>query len=170
MDWFYTVGFLLGWPVILFLIAEKLRNLGKYTFADVASYRLRQTPIRALAACGSLATITLYLIAQMVGSGKLIQLLFGPAYHMAVVVVGVLMVLYVTFGGMLATTWVQIIKAVLLLSGGTVMMLIAMSQFGFSLETLFTKATEMHPDGLKLMAPGGVWFPIRCPRYRWAWR
>ena len=115
----YTVGFLVGWPVILFLIAEKLRNLGKYTFADVASYRLRQTPIRGLAACGSLATITLYLIAQMVGSGKLIQLLFGLPYNIAVIIVGVLMVLYVTFGGMLATTWVQITKAVLLLTGGT---------------------------------------------------
>ena len=152
----YTVGFLVGWPVILFLIAERLRNLGKYTFADVASYRLRQTPIRGLAACGTLATITLYLIAQMVGSGKLIQLLFGLPYHIAVIIVGVLMVMYVTFGGMLATTWVQIIKAVLLLTGGTVMMLIAMSQFNFSLETLFTKATSMHPDGLKLMAPGGL--------------
>ena len=152
----YTVGFLVGWPVILFLIAEKLRNLGKYTFADVASYRLRQTPIRGLAACGALATITLYLIAQMVGSGKLIQLLFGLPYHIAVIIVGVLMVLYVTFGGMLATTWVQIIKAVLLLSGGTVLMLIALSHFNFSLETLFTKATSMHPDGIKLMAPGGL--------------
>lgn len=152
----YTVGFLVGWPVILFLMAEKLRNLGKYTFADVASYRLQQTPIRALASCGTLATVILYLIAQMVGSGKLIQLLFGLPYHIAVMIVGVLMVLYVTFGGMLATTWVQIIKAGLLLTGGTVLMLLAMSHFDFSLETLFTKATEMHPDGIKLMAPGGL--------------
>ena len=152
----YTVGFLVGWPIILFLIAEKLRNLGKYTFADVASYRLRQTPIRGLAACGSLATIVLYLIAQMVGSGKLIQLLFGLPYHIAVIIVGVLMVMYVTFGGMLATTWVQITKAVLLLTGGTIMMVIAMAQFDFSLETLFTKAIDMHPEGIKLMAPGGL--------------
>ena len=109
----YSIGFLVGWPIILFLIAEPLRNLGKYTFADVASYRLRQTPIRTLAASGSIATVILYLIAQMVGSGKLIQLLFGLNYELAVVLVGVLMILYVTFGGMLATTWVQIIKAFL---------------------------------------------------------
>lgn len=152
----YTVGFLVGWPVILFLIAEKLRNLGKYTFADVASYRLSQTPIRGLAACGTLATVTLYLIAQMVGSGKLIQLLFGLPYHVAVIIVGVLMVLYVTFGGMLATTWVQIIKAGLLLTGGTILMLLAMAQFDFSLENLFTQAIAVHPDGIKLMAPGGL--------------
>jgi len=152
----YTVGFLVGWPFILFLMAEKLRNLGKYTFADVASYRLQQTPIRALAACGTLATVTLYLVAQMVGSGKLIQLLFGLPYPVAVVIVGVLMVLYVTFGGMLATTWVQIIKAGLLLTGGTGLMLMAMSHFDFSLENLFRQATEMHPDGLKLMEPGGL--------------
>jgi cation/acetate symporter len=110
----YSIGFLVGWPIILFLVAEQLRNLGKYTFADVASYRLRQTPIRSLAASGSIATVILYLIAQMVGSGKLIQLLFGLQYEVAVVLVGVLMILYVTFGGMLATTWVQIIKAFLL--------------------------------------------------------
>jgi len=152
----YTVGFLVGWPFILFLMAEKLRNLGKYTFADVASYRLQQTPIRALAACGTLATVTLYLVAQMVGSGKLIQLLFGLPYPVAVVIVGVLMVLYVTFGGMLATTWVQIIKAGLLLTGGTGLMLLALSHFDFSLENLFRQATEMHPDGLKLMEPGGL--------------
>ena len=152
----YTVGFLVGWPFILFLMAEKLRNLGKYTFADVASYRLQQTPIRALAACGTLATVTLYLVAQMVGSGKLIQLLFGLPYPVAVVIVGVLMVLYVTFGGMLATTWVQIIKAGLLLTGGTGLMLLALSHFDFSLENLFRQATAMHPDGLKLMEPGGL--------------
>ncbi len=152
----YTVGFLVGWPFILFLMAEKLRNLGKYTFADVASYRLEQTPIRALAACGTLATVILYLIAQMVGSGKLIQLLFGLPYHIAVMIVGVLMVMYVTFGGMLATTWVQIIKAGLLLTGGTGLMLMAMSHFDFSLENLFSQAVAMHPEGLKLMAPGGL--------------
>jgi cation/acetate symporter len=107
----YSVGFLVGWPVVTFLIAEPLRNLGKYTFADVASFRLGQTEIRILAACGSLVTVAFYLIAQMVGAGKLIQILFGLDYWMAVVIVGVLMIVYVTFGGMLATTWVQIIKA-----------------------------------------------------------
>ncbi len=152
----YSIGFLVGWPVILFLVAEQLRNLGKFTFADVASYRLRQTPIRTLAAFGSIATVILYLIAQMVGAGKLIQLLFGMEYEFAVILVGVLMILYVTFGGMLATTWVQIIKAVLLLSGATFMAFMVMYMSGFSLDTLFTQATEIHPKGLDIMAPGGL--------------
>lgn len=101
----YSIGFLVGWPVILFLIAERLRNLGKYTFADVASYRLKQKEIRTLSASGSLVVVAFYLIAQMVGAGKLIELLFGLQYHVAVVLVGILMVMYVLFGGMLATTW-----------------------------------------------------------------
>ncbi|MEJ2498848.1 MAG: cation acetate symporter [Sulfurovaceae bacterium] len=152
----YSIGFLVGWPVILFLVSERLRNLGKYTFADVAAYRLKQGPIRTLAAFGSIATVILYLIAQMVGSGKLIQLLFGLPYSWAVVLVGALMVLYVTFGGMLATTWVQIIKAVLLLSGATFMALAVMLQFGFSPEALFAKAVEVHANGEAIMAPGGL--------------
>jgi len=150
----YSIGFLVGWPIILFLVAEQLRNLGKYTFADVASYRLRQTPIRSLAAAGSIATVILYLIAQMVGAGKLIQLLFGLEYEIAVVLVGVLMILYVTFGGMLATTWVQIIKAFLLLSGATFMAIAVMAHFDFSFEALFTTATEM--KGIEIMSPGGL--------------
>ncbi|MCF6207469.1 MAG: cation acetate symporter [Sulfurovum sp.] len=152
----YSIGFLVGWPVILFLVSERLRNLGKYTFADVAAYRLKQTPIRTLAALGSIATVILYLIAQMVGAGKLIQLLFGLPYEVAVILVGALMILYVTFGGMLATTWVQIIKAVLLLSGATFMALAVMSHFGFSLEAMFTKAVEVHPKHEAIMAPGGL--------------
>lgn len=151
----YSIGFLVGWPVILFLIAEQLRNLGKYTFADVASYRLRQTPIRTLAAFGSIATVLLYLIAQMVGSGKLIQVLFGLPYEIAVILVGILMVLYVTFGGMLATTWVQIIKAILLLSGATFMAYMIMDHVGFSFETLFSDA--IHIKGTDaIMSPGGL--------------
>jgi len=152
----YSIGFLVGWPIILFLIAERLRNLGKYTFADVAAYRLKQEPIRILAASGSIATVILYLIAQMVGSGKLIELLFGLPYEWAVMLVGTLMILYVTFGGMLATTWVQIIKAVLLLSGATFMAVMVMSQFGFSFEALFKKAVEVHPKGESIMSPGGL--------------
>ena len=152
----YSIGFLVGWPVILFLISERLRNLGKYTFADVAAYRLKQTPIRTLAAFGSIATVILYLIAQMVGAGKLIQLLFGLPYELAVVLVGALMILYVTFGGMLATTWVQIIKAGLLLSGATFMAIAVMAHFGFSLEALFAKAVEVHPKHQAIMAPGGL--------------
>jgi len=163
----YSIGFLVGWPVILFMIAERLRNLGKYTFADVASYRLAQTPIRTLSAFGALATVILYLIAQMVGAGQLIQLLFGLPYWMAVVIVGLLMILYVTFGGMLATTWVQIIKAVLLLSGATFIAFGVLYSFDFSFENLFTEAINTTRDakgmmsGEAIMAPGGLvnnWF------------
>ncbi|WP_343552322.1 cation/acetate symporter ActP [Pantoea sp.] len=152
----YSLGFLVGWPMILFLIAERLRNLGRYTFADVASYRLEQKPIRTLSACGSLVVVALYLIAQMVGAGKLIQLLFGLDYHVAVVMVGILMVLYVLFGGMLATTWVQIIKAVLLLFGASFMAIMVMKTVGFSFNTLFTEAMAVHPKGAAIMQPGGL--------------
>ncbi len=152
----YSIGFLVGWPVILFLVAERLRNLGKYTFADVASFRLDAKPVRILAAMGSIATVTLYLIAQMVGSGKLIEILFGLPYEAAVVLVGLLMVAYVTFGGMLATTWVQIIKAVLLLMGATFMAFAVMYRFGFSFERLFEKAVEVHEKGIAIMQPGSL--------------
>lgn len=152
----YSIGFLIGWPIILFLIAERLRNLGRYTFADVASYRLKQKPIRTLSACGSLVVVALYLIAQMVGAGKLIQLLFGLNYHVAVILVGILMVLYVLFGGMLATTWVQIIKAVLLLAGASFMALMVMRSVNFDFNTLFAEAVKVHPKGIAIMSPGGL--------------
>ena len=152
----YSIGFLVGWPIILFLLAERLRNLGKYTFADAVSYRLRPVPMRSLAACGTLTVVLLYLIAQMVGAGKLIQLLFGLEYHFAVVAVGVLMILYVTFGGMLATTWVQIIKAILLLLGATFIAFAVMYQMDFSFETLFARAVEVHASGVDIMSPGGL--------------
>jgi cation/acetate symporter len=152
----YSIGFLVGWPVILFLIAERLRNLGKYTFADVASYRLGQTQIRTLSASGSLVVVAFYLIAQMVGAGKLIELLFGLQYHIAVVLVGILMVLYVLFGGMLATTWVQIIKAVLLLCGASFMALMVMKHVDFNFAKLFADAIAVHPKGEAIMSPGGL--------------
>lgn len=152
----YSIGFLVGWPVITFLVAERLRNLGKYTFADVASYRLQQGPVRSFAALGTLVTVALYLIAQMVGAGKLIQLLFGMNYTSAVIMVGILMVLYVMFGGMLATTWVQIIKAVLLLAGASFMAFMVLSMSGFSLETMFSQAISVHPKGAAIMSPGGL--------------
>jgi cation/acetate symporter len=152
----YSIGFLVGWPIILFLISERLRNLGKYTFADVASFRLKQEPIRILAAFGAIATVILYLIAQMVGSGKLIELLFGLPYEYAVILVGLLMILYVTFGGMLATTWVQIIKAGLLLSGATFMAIAVLYHFDFSFEKLFVAAVDVHDKGLDIMSPGGL--------------
>jgi cation/acetate symporter len=152
----YSIGFLVGWPLITFLVAERLRNLGKYTFADVASYRLQQGPVRSFSAVGTLVTVALYLIAQMVGAGKLIQLLFGMNYASAVVMVGVLMVLYVTFGGMLATTWVQIIKAVMLLAGATFMAFMVLKASGFSLETMFSSAIAAHPKHTAIMSPGGL--------------
>jgi cation/acetate symporter len=151
----YSIGFLVGWPIILFLIAEQLRNLGKYTFADVASYRLRQAPIRTLAAFGSIATVLLYLIAQMVGSGKLIQILFGLPYELAVILVGVMIIVLVTFGGMLATTWVQIIKAILLLLGASFLAMMIMSKMGFSFETLFQNAVNIKGTNA-IMSPGGL--------------
>ena len=149
----YAIGFLVGWPLVLLLIAEPLRNLGKYTFADVASFRLQQKPIRILAASGSLVTVIFYLIAQLVGAGKIIEYLFGLQYETAVIGVGILMTLYVTFGGMLATTWVQLIKAVLLLSGASFMAFLVLSQFGFSFETMFSESVKAHAKGTAIMAP-----------------
>jgi cation/acetate symporter len=139
----YSIGFLVGWPVITFLMAEKLRNLGKFTFADVAGYRFQQTPIRAFAASGTLVVVAFYLIAQMVGAGQLIKLLFGLEYWMAVVIVGALMMVYVLFGGMTATTWVQIIKACLLLAGASFMAFMVMAKFGFSPEAMFAAAVKV---------------------------
>ena len=150
----YAIGFLVGWPIVLLLIAEPLRNLGRYTFADVASFRLKQKPIRILAASGSLVTVIFYLIAQMVGAGKLIEVLFGLPYEVAVLIVGVLMTLYVTFGGMLATTWVQLIKAVLLLFGASLMAILVLASFNFNPETMFASAVEVHKSGAAIMAPG----------------
>ncbi|MFT5134017.1 MAG: cation/acetate symporter [Gammaproteobacteria bacterium] len=150
----YSIGFLVGWPVILFLLAERLRNLGKYTFSDVASYRLQQRPIRLMAACGSLTVVLLYLIAQMVGAGKLIQLLFGLPYEFAVVMVGVLMVIYVSAGGMLATTWVQIIKACLLLCGATFLSFLVLYHQDFSISAMFDNAILAHEKGPAIMGPG----------------
>ena len=152
----YSIGFLVGWPIILLLIAEPLRNLGKYSFADVASFRLKQKPIRLLAACGSLFTVILYLIAQMVGAGKLIEILFGLPYYAAVLIVGGLMILYVTFGGMLATTWVQIIKAILLLSGASLISILVLQEFDFNLNLFFIEATNIHAKGIDILAPGGL--------------
>ncbi|MDI4238625.1 cation/acetate symporter ActP [Bradyrhizobium sp. Arg237L] len=152
----YAIGFLVGFPMILFLIAEPLRNLGRYTFADVAAYRLSEVPVRAVAGVNTLVIVVFYLIAQLVGAGKLIQLLFGLPYIYAVGIVGVLMMVYVTVGGMLATTWVQIIKAVLLMSGSVLMSVLILGHFGFSLEALFREAVALHPKADAIMAPGGL--------------
>ena len=139
----YSTGFLVGWPIIRLLLAERLRNLGKYTFADVASFRFAQTPVRLFAAFSTLSVVLFYLIAQMVGAGQLIKLLFGLPYGYAVGIVGVMMTLYVLFGGMIATTWVQIIKAVLLLGCATIMAFAVLATFGFSPDALFARAVEV---------------------------
>ena len=150
----YAIGFLVGWPIILFLMAEKLRNLGKFNFTDIAAYRLDEQKIRVLAAFGSLSVVTFYLIAQMVGAGKLIEVLFHIPYAWSVVLVGVLMIIYVTFGGMLATTWVQIIKAVLLLSGVTFIAIMVLYHYGFSFVSLATEAVSLHAKGEAILRPG----------------
>ena len=152
----YSIGFLVGWPVITFLMAERLRNLGKFTFADVASYRFAQTPVRTFAAISTLVVVAFYMIAQMVGAGQLIKILFGMDYIYAEILVGTIMMMYVLFGGMTATTWVQIIKACMLLGGATFMALAVLMQFGFSPEALFTKAVEVHSKKDAIMAPGAL--------------
>jgi cation/acetate symporter len=152
----YALGFLTGWPIVLFLMSERLRNLGSYTFADAAAFRLEHTPIRLVAAIGSLVVVLFYLVAQMIGAGKVIELLFGVNYLVAVVSVGILMILYVTVGGMQATTWVQITKAALLLCGGTLLGFAVLWHFNFSFATLFAAASNIHPKGAAILAPGGL--------------
>jgi cation/acetate symporter len=148
----YSVGWLVGWPIVMFLIAEPLRNLGRYTFADVLAARLRQTPIRIAASIGGLAVVTFYLIAQMVGAGNLIRLLFGLPYEFAIVIVGVVMLAYVLFGGMIATTWVQIVKAVMLLGGATLMAILVLARFGMNPLALFAHAQAQYGDSV--LSPG----------------
>jgi cation/acetate symporter len=190
----YSIGFLVGWPVVTFLLAERLRNLGKFTFADVAAFRFNQTPVRVFAASGTLVVVAFYLIAQMVGAGQLIKLLFGLEYWMAVVIVGGLMMVYVLFGGMTATTWVQIIKAIMLLFGATFMAGAVLWHFGFSPEAMFAGAVKIKTDlalssgktaeeasklGNAIMGPGGFvkdpisaisWQPLQTPREKVSWR
>ena len=151
-----AIGALAGWPIMLFLMSERIRNLGRYTITDVVSYRLQQRPIRMIATLGTISVIIFYLIAQMVGAGKLVELLFGIPYTVSVAMVGVLVIIYVTAGGMLATTWVQIIKAILLLSGAALMCVLALVAFNFNLDSLFAKAVEVHPRGELIMQPGSI--------------
>jgi cation/acetate symporter len=148
----YSIGFLVGWPIVMFLIAEPLRNLGKYTFADVVAYRLSQRPVRVAAAFGTLSVVSFYLIAQMVGAGNLIRLLFGLSYELAVVITGGVMLLYVLFGGMIATTWVQIVKAVLLLGGAFLLAVMVLLRFSLNPLALFAAAAERYGDAV--LAPG----------------
>jgi len=148
----YSIGFLVGWPVVMFLIAEPLRNLGRYTFTDVVAFRLQQTPVRVASAFGGLAVVAFYLIAQMVGAGNLIRLLFGLQYEVAIVIVGLVMLAYVLFGGMLATTWVQIVKAVLLLGGAGLLAILVLARFSMNPLALFQEATRQYGDAV--LAPG----------------
>lgn len=150
----YPVGWTIAWPVILFLIAERFRNLGKFTFTDVVALRLEEKPVRVIAAISSLVIVILYLIAQMVGAGQLVQTLFGLPYAVAVVLVGLLMMCYVIFGGMHATTWVQIIKASLLLGGTTLMALMIIYFSKFDLSYYFGEAIKNHPKGDAIMKAG----------------
>ena len=150
----YSTGWLVGWPVVLFLIAEPLRNLGKYTFADVVALRLKQVPVRIAAAIGTLATVILYLIAQMVGAGGLIRLMFGISYETAIMIVGAAMIAYVLFGGMIATTWVQIVKAVLLLGGALLLAILVLARFGMNPAALFAAAADRYGQGV--LSPGGL--------------
>jgi cation/acetate symporter len=150
----YSIGFLVGWPVVLCLIAEPLRNLGRYTFADVVAFRLQQRPVRVASAFGGLAVIAFYLIAQMVGAGYLIRLLFGLSYETALVIVGCVMLAYVLFGGMLATTWVQIVKAVLLMSGAALLAFMVLWRYSMNPLTLFADAASQFGPGV--LAPGSL--------------
>ena len=149
----YSISFFVAWPLLLFLFAERIRNLGRITISDIASFRLDQNRIRTMTAFGSLTVVCFYLVVQMVGAGQLIQLLFGLPYNYAIIAVGLLMAVYVTFGGMVATTWVQIIKAGLLLLGGTLLAFLALSKFGFSFDLLFEKAVAAHHDGERILLP-----------------
>ena len=154
---YFVIGVVVSWAFILFAFADRMRNLGQYTFADVVAYRLQPDRMRMLAAAGTLTVAIPYLIAQMVGAGSLIETLFGLPYFVAVLIVGGLMTIYVAFGGMLATTWVQVVKAVLLLVGATALFLIAMAQFGFDVDGMLTKAAEVHPRGRIILGTGGLY-------------
>src|SRR5580704_7703672 len=149
----FSVGWLVAYLTVLLVIAEPLRNAGKYTMADVLAYRLNPRPVRAMAALSTLTVSTFYMIAQMVGAGTLVTLLLkgsGITFNWAVVIVGVLMVAYVVFGGMLATTWVQIVKAILLMAGTILLSVLVMAHFGFSLGNFFDAIAHVK-DGDKVV-------------------
>ncbi len=152
----FGIGAVAGWPILLFLMSDKVRNLGKFTFTDVVAIRLEKTRTRIIAVCGTVTVVVLYLIAQMVGAGKLIELLFGLPYELAVMIVSVLVIAYVMFGGMLATTWVQIVKAVLLLFGITLMAILVLHSVDFDFNQLLVQASEKHPKGEAILKPGGL--------------
>jgi len=154
----YSIGFLVAWLVALLLVAELMRNTGKFTMADVLSFRLKQTPVRMAAALTTLAVCFFYLLAQMAGAGGLVSLLLGidapVGQSIVIAVVGVLMILYVMIGGMKGTTWVQIVKAFLLIGGALAMAIWVLALNGFNLNTLLERAVEASPHGEAILAPG----------------
>ncbi|HLY92540.1 MAG TPA: cation acetate symporter [Candidatus Angelobacter sp.] len=165
----YSVGWLVAYLTVLLLVAEPLRNAGKYTMADVLAYRLHPRPVRAMAALSTLTVSTFYMIAQMIGAGALVSLLLKDShitFHTAVIGVGILMIVYVVFGGMLATTWVQIIKAILLMGGTILLSILVMNHFHWSFASFFdqiTKVTYHDPKGAVVvkdfLQPGGMYKP-----------
>ena len=150
----YSVGFLVAFLTVLFLLAERMRNAGKFTFADVVAFRLNERPARAAAALGTLVVAGFYLIAQMVGAGVLIEALTEIDFSLAVIFTGVFMLVYVVFGGMIATTYVQVVKAVLLLAAAAAMSIFVLNRVGFNPVELFNRAAEEHPKGEDYLAPG----------------
>ncbi len=151
----YSVGWLVAYLTVLLVVAEPLRNGGKYTMADILAYRLRAKPVRAAAAFSTLTVSTFYMIAQMVGAGTLVKLLLGWDFELAVVVVGILMIVYVVFGGMLATTWVQIVKALLLMVGTVILSIMVLGQFNFNIGTFFDEITKVRTGALAADAKAG---------------
>ena len=163
----YSIGFLVAFLTVMFLLAERMRNAGKFTIADVLAFRLRERPARTAAAMGTLAVAAFYLIAQMVGAGVLIQALVGIDFSLAVILTGAFMLCYVIFGGMLATTWVQIIKAVLLMCGIVVMSLFVLETVGFNPIALFNEAEAEHDRRVDVLARSRH-VPVLADRHRLA--
>jgi cation/acetate symporter len=150
----YSVGFLVAFLTVLFLLAERMRNSGRFTIADTLAFRMRQRPARAAAALGTLSVVAFYLIAQMVGAGVLIQALVGIDFSLAVIITGAFMLCYVVFGGMLATTWVQIVKAVLLMSATLVLTILVLNRIGWNPIDLFNQAEAQSKEGHRFLEPG----------------
>ncbi|SFJ52130.1 solute symporter family protein [Thermoflavimicrobium dichotomicum] len=151
----YSVGWLVAYLVVLIIVAEPLRNSGRYTLADMVAYRMKTKPVRSVAALSTLAISTFYMIAQLVGAGAIVKLLLGINYEVSIIVIGILMILYVVFGGMLATTWVQIIKAVLLMGGTILLSLLVLSQYGFSIVEMFNQVSAKF--GQRFLEPGLIY-------------
>lgn len=172
----YSIGFLVAWLVALLLVAEPLRNSGRYTMGDVLAYRMRQRPVRTAAGTSTIVVSIFYLLAQMAGAGVLVSLLLGitsDGGKVAVVaLVGVLMIVYVTIGGMKGTTWVQMIKAVLLIAGALLITLLVLVKFNFNISDLLGKAAENSGQGRSSSSPASSTARTRPPSWtssRSAW-